>query len=252
MPVPRSFQQKIAAGEPSKGFWINLADAAIARIAALAGYDWVMIDAEHNPVSEPQIASVIAMLAPETPVVVRVRGNREEHIKWVLDAGAAGVIVPGVDSVDDALKAIEYTKYHPLGKRGFGPNRASDFWTQDYVPSANKEILAICQVELTGAVRDLEAICALEGIDGLWIGPGDLAQSMGHLANPGHPDVVAAIDGVIETATRLKKPWGIPTALAKDYSRYVSRGGVIMTLGSDTRVLMNGMRELIAQSGQDQ
>ena len=228
--------------------WVNLCDPGVGQIAALAGHDWIMIDTEHNALTEAQVQGIIhAVSAFDVTTVVRVRANREEHVKWVLDVGAGGVVIPGVLDAADARKAVHIAKYHPLGLRGYGPNRASGFWTEgeQYNATANEDILLICQIELASAVAEIDEICQIAGIDGVWIGPTDLAQSMGHLGNPGHPEVKAAIDTIIETANRHGKPWGIPTGLVADYQRYVERGAVLMLLGSDTRILKSGAGELV-------
>ena len=123
--------------------------------------------------------------------------------------------------------------------RGFGPNRASGYWTnsKEYLGTANNDILLISQIEHPDAVADIDEICQIEGIDGILIGPGDLAQSLGHLGDLHHAEIQATIDGIIETANRHRKPWGIPVSQLEDYKRYVERGGTVMLLGSDTRIL---------------
>ena len=240
--------QLVRSRQPACGFWINLTDPGIAEIAAIAGYDWIMIDTEHNPITESEVQAMLYAVAgfPTTPVV-RIRSNRDEHVKWVLDAGAGGIIVPSLRDAADAREAVAICKYHPLGRRGFGPNRASGFWSNaDYVKTANERVLVVGQVELASAVNDVDAICEIAGLDAIWIGPGDLAQSLGYPERPDHPEVCAAIDRIIHAAIAHKMPWGIPTASAVDYQRYVARGAVLMTLGSDTRLLRAGTVSLVA------
>jgi 2-keto-3-deoxy-L-rhamnonate aldolase RhmA len=247
----------IAAGRPAIGFWINLGDAALADLAGVAGYDWVMIDTEHNPFVESDVqAMVYAAAASDVSCVVRVRANREDHVKWVLDCGASGVIIPGIRDVEDARNAVQIAKYHPLGARGFGPNRASNYFTRgdEYTSGANGRVMLICQIELASAVEQVELIAQVEGIDALWIGPTDLAQSLGRMGQPKHPDVVAAADRVIECARRYGKPWGMPTSAVEDFEHYTNRGGTLMVLGSDTGLLraiasdrVRGARDAIAR-----
>jgi 2-keto-3-deoxy-L-rhamnonate aldolase RhmA len=249
--VTNRLAQLMREGVPAAGFWINLSDPAIVRIAALCGFDWVMIDTEHNPLGGAELqAMVYAAAGSETTVVPRVRGAEECHITWVLDLGVGGIVVPGIRDAAHARRAAAAAKYAPVGERGFGPNRASDFWSRgsEYVKEANREVLLICQVELASAVADVDAICDTPGVDGIWIGPGDLAQSLGHLADTSHPDVLAAIDQVIAAATRHGKPWGIPTGSVEEFERYARRGGTILTVGSDTRVLKNAGGELAARA----
>jgi len=141
--------------------------------------NWVLIDTEHNPLTESHVQGLLyALSGSDVTGMVRVRANREEHVKWVLDAGAGGVIIPSVENAADARHAVEICKYHPLGRRGYGPNHASGFWsrTTEYLANANRDIVLICQIELASAVAEVEEICRIEGIDGIWIGPTDLAQ----------------------------------------------------------------------------
>lgn len=241
------------------GMWINLCDPGVAQLAAVAGYDWVMIDMEHNPLTEGQVQGLLhAISGEEVTTVVRARANRQEHVSWILDAGAGGVLMPGIVDAADARKAVQICKYHPLGMRGYGPNRATGFWTNvvEYNARANEDILLICQIELASAVAEIEEICQISGIDGLFIGPTDLAQSMGHLADPAHADVQAAIDRIIDTCNRHGKCWGIPAATIDEYQRYVERLAVLVLLGSDTGMikagaaaLAAGAREVLDRSG---
>jgi 2-keto-3-deoxy-L-rhamnonate aldolase RhmA len=206
-----------------------------------------MVDSEHNPLTEAQVQAIIyAASAYDTTIVVRVRGNHEEHVKWVLDCGAGGVLIPVLRDAADARHAVEICKYAPMGSRGFGPNRASGFWSNtEYVASANRNVFLICQIELASAVEAADEICRVKGLDGIWIGPGDLAQSLGYLNEPSHPKVQAAIDSVIEAANRNRMPWGMPAGNPDDYKRRVQSGGTLMVLGSDTRLIRTGAMELL-------
>ena len=237
----------LKANKPAMGMGNDLADPAVLEVAALAGYDRTLTDMEHNPFTESQVAAhILAAGGYDITPVVRVRFNSEEHVKWVLDAGAGGVIIPGLANSDEGKWAVEICKYHPVGRRGFAPTRVGQFWTnhEEYIASANDEIALICQVERASAVEDIEAICQIGPIDALWIGPADLAQSLGHVGNPTHPDVQAAIDKVIEAATRHGKPWGLPVPTVEAFEGYVKRGGTAMVLGLDSRMVMDQAQAL--------
>ena len=237
--------------KPAVGMWINFSDPGLAQIAAVSGYDWILIDTEHNPLTEDQVQGLIlAVSGTDVQTIVRVRANREEHIKWLLDCGAGGVVIPSIKDAEDARRAVEFTKYAPLGRRGYGPNRASGFFTRDkdYVSRANDDILLICQIELASAVEEVDEICQIPGVDAVWIGPTDLAQSMGHLGNPKHPDVQAAIRKIIDTANKHDKPWGRPSGIIEDYRKCVELGGVVMILGSDSRLLRIRATELVKEA----
>ena len=241
--LARLLQQR----QPAVGLFVVLSDPAIGEIAALAGYDWVVIDTEHNPHTEADVQGILyALSSADVTGVVRVRANREEHVKWVLDAGAGGVVIPSVVDAADARHAVEICKYHPMGRRGYGPLRASGFWsrTAEYNANANRDIVLICQIEVASALAEADQICQIEGIDAVWIGPTDLAQSLGHLGDPGHPEVKAAIDKIIATANARGKPWGLPTGSLADFQSYVERGATALILGSDSRILRAGTTEL--------
>ncbi len=240
MLISNRLSRLIREGKPALGMWVNLCDPGVVQLAALAGYDWVIIDNEHNPLTEAQVQGMLhAVGGYDVQTIVRVRANREEHVKWVLDSGAGGVIIPGARDAADARRAVEICKYHPLGSRGYGPNRASGYWTRgkEYTASANEEILLICQIELASAVAEVDEICRIDGIDGFWIGPTDLAQSLGHLGDAENPEVVAAIDRIIEAANRHGMPWGMPIGSVEACKSHVERGGTIIVLGSDSRMI---------------
>ncbi len=242
--------EKVRSGRHAVGFWINLSDPALSQIAGIAGFDWVMIDTEHNPLTEAEVQGHIYALGGfNTSCIVRVRANRQEHIKWVLDSGASGIIIPALTDYADALAAVRNSKYHPLGMRGYGPNRVSNFMTEqkNYNEMANRDVMLICQIELASAVEEVDKICGIPGIDGIWIGPTDLAQSLGHLGNPSHPDVQTAVTHIIDTANRHKMPWGIPTTNVEDFKKYASLGGTIMTIGSDSFILRTHLLRTIGE-----
>lgn len=230
----------LAEKKPALGAWITFADPSIAIIFAHAGFDWVMIDNEHNPFTETQIQGFIhALRGTDVSCIVRVRGNDPAHIKWVLDSGADGIIVPWIENADDARRAVDAAKYYPLGKRGYGPLRATDFWEhkQEYDTYANERILLICQIERSSAVDCIDEIAQMPGIDGLWIGPTDLAQSVGHLGQADHPDVQECIARTIAAANQHNKAWGIPVGSVEDLMGYVKQGGTVMTITSSSRIM---------------
>jgi len=249
MKISHRLIELVSEKQPAIGLWINLSDPGVAHLGAECGYDWLMIDAEHNPLTEAHVQALIyGASAYDTTVVVRVRGNQEENVKWVLDCGAGGVLIPVIRDANDARHAVEICKYAPLGSRGFGPNRASSFWSDtEYVASANRNIVLICQIELASAVEAADEICSVKGLDGVWIGPGDLAQSLGHLNDPAHPAVQAAIERIIQAANRHGMAWGMPAGNAEEYKRRIQSGGTLMVLGSDTRLIRSGAMQLLRE-----
>ncbi|HOJ31466.1 MAG TPA: aldolase/citrate lyase family protein [bacterium] len=235
--------------KPSLGGWINLTDPGIAIIMARAGYDWLLIDNEHHPFTETQIQAMIyALRTTGVTSIIRVRGNDPSHIKWVLDTGAGGIMVPMLENAQDVKKAISYSKYFPLGNRGYSPLRATDFWAfkQEYEEKANREVLLICQIEQPSAVNEIEEIVKLP-VDGVWIGYADLSYSMGYHGNFKHPEVQKAIDKVIDAANKYNKPWGMPAATPEDFALRVKQGALLMIAGSDVYFLNSGATERVRQ-----
>ncbi|MCM8817427.1 MAG: aldolase/citrate lyase family protein [Candidatus Omnitrophica bacterium] len=235
--------------KPSLGGWVCLADPGVAIIMARAGYDWLLIDNEHHPFTETQIQTIVyALRNTETTTIVRVRGNDPSHIKWVLDTGADGIMVPMIEGADDVRKAISYSKYPPLGNRGYSPVRATDFWAfkQEYEERANKEVLLICQIEQQSAVNEIEEIVKLP-VDAIWIGYADLSFSMGYKGNFRHPDVQKCIEKIIRVANEYKKPWGMPAATPQDFALRVKQGALLMSSGSDVSFLIAGASERVKQ-----
>ena len=238
---------------PAVGGWINMVDPLVPVIFANAGYDWLLIDMEHHPFTETQVQSMFhAVRHMDVTPVVRVRGNDPGFIKWVLDAGAGGIVVPMIENYAEAVKAVDAVKYPPMGSRGFSPLRVTDNWAtlQEYRARANEEVLAVCQIEREGAVRDIEKIVELPGCDAVWIGPGDLSNSMGFPGDPNHPRVQETIEHVIQIATQADKPWGKPVRTIEDFSACVRQGALLMVLGSDT-FFLSSQADALCRDGMD-
>jgi len=237
--------------QPSIGGWITLCEPSVGIIFSHAGFDWVVIDTEHNPFTEAQVQGLIhAMRDSDMTPIVRVRSNDPAHFKWVLDCGAGGLLVPFITDAADVKRAVEAAKYWPLGVRGYGPTRAVDFGAhrKEYLDKANTDILLIIQIERQSALDDIEEIAQIEGLDGIWVGPNDLAQGLGHFGDIGHPEVQEAIGKIIATANKYGKPWGFPVACVEDYIKYAKQGAKLMTVGTDANLLVNAANKLVSDS----
>ena len=196
-----SLKARMRAGQAANGFWVELFSATAAEVMGAAGYDCAMIDLEHGAADLGDAVTVMRCLAPSgcTPLV-RVPANDPAWIKRVLDAGAAGVMVPAVNDAAAAEAAVAACHYPPRGFRGMAAPivraaRYGDDW-QGYVRDIARDLLVICQVETREAVENVSEIMAVDGLDMVFIGPFDLSGSLGHLGEPDHPDVRAAIDAV--------------------------------------------------------
>ncbi|PQO23186.1 4-hydroxy-2-oxoheptanedioate aldolase [Rhodobacteraceae bacterium WD3A24] len=251
MPVPHNpFKAALAARRPQIGLWLALAHPAAAEICAGAGFDWVVIDGEHGPNDIPLMLSQLqAVAAKPAHPVVRVPVGEPWQIKQVLDLGAQTVLVPMVESAEQARAMVRAMRYPPEGIRGVGAAlaRASDYGAVgDYVTAANDETCLLVQVESRAGLAAIDAIGAVDGVDGIFIGPSDLAADMGHPGRPDAPEVAGAIDDALARIHAAGKPSGIlafDPALAR---RRLEAGVTFVAVGADVTLLAKGARDLAA------
>jgi len=251
MELPKNrFKRAIAEGKLQIGLWSQLAGATTAEVLADAGYDFVVIDAEHAP---NDVLTVIPQLQvldrSPTSAVVRAPWNDLVIAKRFLDIGAQTLLVPYVQNAEEARRAVFGVRYPPLGGRGVGTmHRANRYGRiKDYLTTAGSEICLLVQVETREALDRLEEIAAVDGLDGVFIGPSDLSASMGHVGNPNHPDVQAAIVDVPRRLETIGKPAGILTPVEAEARRYIAAGYVYVAVGSDLGVLANQTAALAAR-----
>lgn len=248
MELPRNdFKHAIAAGRRQIGIWNSLASNLVTEILAGAGFDWILVDAEHGP-NDPALVlgQLQAAKGGSAGVVVRVPWNDPVQIKLYLDIGVQSFMVPYVQSADEARRAVAATRYPPAGVRSLaGTSRATGFGRiPDYFRRAQDEICVIVQVESRTALDSLEAIAGTEGIDGVFIGPADLSASFGLVGQIMHPDVQAAIRGVPERCRRAGKPAGMLAVKEEDCRRYLDWGYTFLSVGSDLNLLSAGSDRL--------
>lgn len=248
MPVNR-FKRALAEGRQQIGLWNTIPGPVVIEALANCGFDWVVIDTEHAVTDIPDtLAMMQALAAYPVSAVVRPAVNDPVLIKRLLDLGAQTLLIPYVQTADQARAAVAAMRYPPRGIRGVaGMVRASRFGTvKDYAERAEDELCLIVQVETAEALAHIEDIAAVEGVHGLFIGPADLAASMGHPGNSGHPEVVAAIEDAIRRIVAAGKPAGIlSTDMA--FARRCMDGGTRFTaVGIDLSLLMAGARALAA------
>ena len=254
------FKQAMAQRQAQLGLWLGLADAYSTEILAGTGYDWLLVDGEHAPndlrstLHQLQaIASATSALPPGTPAphpVVRVPVGDASLIKQVLDLGAQTVLVPMVDTAEQALHLVRATRYAPEGMRGMGSALArSSRWQAypDYVHEANAQVCLLVQAETVEAMGNLDAIATTPGVDGVFIGPADLSASMGHPGNPGHPDVQAAIHDGIARILRAGKAPGILATTESQARQWLAAGALFVAVGVDTMLLASAAQDLLAR-----
>ncbi len=251
MQIPRnSFKHAIAEGRQQIGLFVNLPSSFAAEALATCGFDWLLIDTEHAVGDPITVFEQLQAIAPY-PVSAAVRpvDNDPAIIKRLLDAGAQTLLIPYVQNADEAQAAVDAMRYGPRGARGFaGLTRATHFGlAENYATRAEEELCLLVQVETAEALDQIEAIAAVDGVDGLFIGPADLAASMGHPGNPGHPEVVSAIENAIERIRKTGKPAGILSLDPVFVERCMTLGTVFTAVDVDINILLKGAREIAAK-----
>jgi len=248
------FKQALRERRPQIGLWMGLASDYTAEICALAGFDWLVVDGEHAPNDLGTILAQLKTLAayPGSHAVARVPVGETALIKQYLDLGAQNILVPMVDTPEQAAQLVRAMRYPQDdgqgGVRGMAGARASRWGHYaDYFKRANEEVCLIVQVESLEGLKNLDAIAATPGVDGVFIGPADLSASMGHVGNAAHPDVQAAIEDGIARILKAGKAPGILTPDETLAKHYLSLGAVFVAVGLDTQILMRQTTALAAR-----
>ena len=231
------------------GIFSTLASPLLTELFAQIGFDWILIDTEHSP-NEPGdvVAQLQAMSASATEAIVRPAWSDMVLVKRVLDLGAQTLLFPYVENAQEAARAVSYTRYAPRGIRGVsGSSRAAAYGLiPNYFATVEREICVIVQIETAEALSRIEEIAAVDGVDAVFIGPADLAASMGHLGNTQHPDVQAAIDDGFRRLKAMGKPAGYLTNNEQEAARRVAQGIDFVGIGNDTTIVVRGARSLLA------
>lgn len=240
-PPENRFKARLLAGETQLGLWMSVPSPVTAEALSLVGYDWLLFDSEHSAVEVAQMQPLLqAASAGRSALAARPAWNDKVLIKKLLDIGAQTLLVPFVQSADEAAEAVRATRYPPEGIRGVaGSTRASRFgMAQGYLQQANRQICTLVQIETAEALGRLEDIATVDGVDGVFIGPSDLSASMGHLGNPGCDEVQAALRSA---AARISSAGCVPGILAtrpEDAQRYLEWGYRFVAISADIGLLV--------------
>ena len=242
------FKQAIAACRPQIGLWQALASPYTAEICAGAGFDWLLIDGEHAPNDIPLILAQLQAISGSTvEPVVRASIGDPVQIKQLLDIGARSLLVPMIESAEEAAATVRATRYPPNGMRGVGSaiGRASR-WnrTPAYLQEAEEEICLLLQIESAAGLGAVDEIAATSGVDGVFVGPSDLAAALGHLGDPGHAEVQAAVEHAFARILAAGKAAGILIADKKLAARYLELGATFVAVGTDVTILARGAEAL--------
>lgn len=248
-------REKIAPGDTVKGVFVVTGTPANVEILGYAGFDFVVLDTEHAPNDIAEIEHLVrAAQVSGITAIVRVSKNDPALILRALDAGATGVLVPQVNSAGEARQAVQAAKYAPLGNRGIaGMVRAARYGftpLSEYVSAANRRTLVIVQAEDKRAVENLDEILAVEGVDGVFVGPTDLSQSLGLAGQFDHPEVKGVLESVIQKIADTDKFAGMFCAGAQDAKRWQDLGAKMLAIGSDTLLLGQAARGLMSELNQ--
>ena len=252
MPAPLNpFKAALGRDAPQIGLWLGLANAYTAEIAAGAGFDWLLIDGEHAPNDLPTIVGQLqAIAASPSHAVVRAPIGETWIIKQLLDIGAQTILVPMVETAEQAAALVRAMKYPPQGIRGVGAAlaRASNFnRIPDYLTTANAQTCLLVQVETVAALKSVEEIAAVDGVDGIFIGPSDLAADMGFLGRPGERAVQDVVEDGIARIIGAGKPAGILTSDETLARRYIALGARFVAVGTDVTLLSQATSALLAK-----
>ena len=245
--VPNQFRQDLIARKKLIGCWCSLGSPITTEVMGLAGFDWLLLDGEHAPNDVLSfIPQLMALKDSASAPVVRPQWNDTVIIKRLLDAGFYNFLIPFVESADDAKRAVAATRYPPQGVRGVSVSHRSNRYgtVPEYFEVINDNISVIAQIESRKAVGAIDEICAVDGVDCVFIGPSDLAAGYGYLGNPLHPEVQEAMQRIIASAKAHGKPAGILAPVEADARRYLEMGVTFVAVGSDLGVFRNASQML--------
>ncbi len=244
------FKAALKAGRPQIGIWNGLSGSMATELLAGCGFDWVLIDTEHSPIEVSDALQGLQAIAgyPDVSAIVRPAANDTVLIKRFLDIGAQTLLLPYIETADAARAAVRAMRYGPRGIRGVsGMTRATRFGgVGNYAASADDELCLLLQTETIGALERIEEIATVDGVDGIFIGPSDLAASMGYPGQGTHPEVMEAVEGAIGKMVAMGMPVGILTPDAAFTRRCIDLGTTFTAVGVDLVLLAEGARALAA------
>ena len=244
---PNSFKRRLLAGETLIGCWCSLANPITTEVLGVAGFDWILLDGEHSP-NDPIsfIPQLMALKDSVSAPIVRPSWNNPVELKRLLDGGFYNFLIPFVENAEEAARAVAATRYPPQGFRGVSVSQRSNKFgsIKDYFTGVNDQICVMVQIESRKGVAAAAEIANVDGIDGIFVGPSDLAAGFGHLGNANHPEVQDAMAQIIAAAKAAGKPIGILAPVEADARRYMTQGVTFVAVGSDLGVFRGGTQAL--------
>ena len=244
---PNSFRADLRAGKRLIGCWCSLASPITTEVLGVAGFDWILLDGEHSPNDVITfIPQLMALKDSVSAPVVRPTWNNPIELKRLLDGGFYNFLIPFIESADEAVRAVAATRYPPQGFRGVSVAQRSNRYgaVKGYFEGINEQICVMVQIESRKGVAAAGEIAAVDGVDGLFVGPSDLAAGLGHLGNANHPEVQDAMTQVFLAAKAAGKPIGILAGVEADARRYLEQGATFVAVGSDLGVFRSSTQAL--------
>lgn len=245
------FKDRLASGDPLYGIFLGLSHQLASEVSGPAGFDWLLIDGEHSPNDLTSIVAQFNALSRHDPAVfVRIRDRDPGHLKQLLDVGVQNFLVPVVDTAEQAQALVDAVRYPPEGQRGVGMlgARATNFGRNPkYMAEANNGICLLVQIETRVGLSNMDAILAVDGVDGIFFGPADLSADFGHIGQPGHPEVRDAILEGLAKARAAGKGAGVMTLDDTLIAAYRDAGANFLSIGLDTNLLAKAVDALAAK-----
>lgn len=246
--ITNRFKKRLNNGDDMLGLWFGLANNIAAEICAQSGFDWMLIDAEHSPLSDKDILSCLQAVAPYeiNPIVRPVSGDKNV-LKRLCDVGVQTFLVPMINDAKEAEAVVSAVRYPSSGTRGLGTSMArAARWnmTPNYFAIANEEMCVILQIETKLGLKNLKKIAKVDGVDAVFIGPSDLGAALGYPGQPSHPDVVSAVSKAIQDVRACGKPAGVLAVTSELVETYTKAGASFVGVGSDCGVLAKGVQRL--------
>jgi len=246
--MKNELKARLKRGEKTVGAWITIPHMDVSEALSTLPFDWFVFDQEHSALDDQITQELIQAMKGEVTPIVRVAWNDMVMIKKALDTGVEGIIIPWVNSKEDAVKAVKFCKYPPEGVRGCGPRRTI-ILDPDYLKTVNDELLIIVQIETQEAVKNAEEIMSVDGIDAFFVGPFDLSSSMGLMGQIDHPKVREAIERVFEAGKNAGIASGIWQGAGMSIRERLEEGWQMVALGMDINFLMDGARSILREAG---
>jgi len=246
--MKNELKARLKRGEKTVGAWITIPHMDVSEALSTLPFDWFVFDQEHSALDDQITQELIQAVKGEVTPIVRVAWNDMVMIKKALDTGVEGIIIPWVNSKEDAVKAVKFCKYPPEGVRGCGPRRTI-LLDPDYLKTVNDELLIIVQIETQEAVKNAEEIMSVDGIDAFFVGPFDLSSSMGLMGQIDHPKVRDAIERVFEAGKNAGIASGIWQGAGMSIRERLEEGWQMVALGMDINFLMDGARSILREAG---